>query len=495
MQPINRTIFLLLFMSLFSCQEETIQPDVFGSLFGEVLTLEDNKALEGATISTNPPTSIVITDDLGRFALENIKTGTYSIRAEKDGYIPEIQSITVFENQTSTVDIKMSPDSETNNAPSKPTLISPVNNAIGQPVNLTLEWEANDPDEDAELTYDILLFNSTMTTNTLVATDISETNFELNSLNHGETYFWQVIVKDGTADPVNGDVWSFSTETFPDHRFLFSQEQNGKYDIYSANIAFEAIKLTDNAGSNWRPLMSPDRSKIAFISNIGIDAQIFIMDRDGSDVQQVTTNIPIAGFNNFDLDFAWSPNSTQLLYMHLNRLYRINIDGSGLTLLAQAPPNHTFSECDWALTTNQIVARTTGLNPYNSSIFLYDLSGNVIQEVSPDFPGSTGGAVFSIDGKHILYTYDVSEFESPDGRQLDARIFLYDIDNDLNIDLSLNKPAGTNDLDPRFSPDGSKVIFMNTNNDGISPKNIWVMNLQGDGRTLLFENAEMPDWR
>ena len=203
----------------------------------------------------------------------------------------------------------------------------------------------------------------------------------------------------------------------------------------------------------------------------------------------------VIDFNNFELDYAWSPNGTQLLYMSMNKLYRINLDGSGLQLVAEAPFNHTFSECDWSLTNNRIIARTTGLNPYNSKIYLYDLNGNVLKEVMSDIPGSTGGAVFSIDGNYVLYTHDISEFESPDGRQLDARIFLYNLTDDSTIDLSVEKPAGTNDLDPRFSPDGSKVIFTNTNNDGISPRNIWVMNLQGDGRTLLFENAEMPDWR
>ncbi|MFT4759949.1 MAG: TolB protein [Paraglaciecola sp.] len=54
--------------------------------------------------------------------------------------------------------------------------------------------------------------------------------------------------------------------------------------------------------------------------------------------------------------------------------------------------------------------------------------------------------------------------------------------------------TGTNDLDPRFSPDGSKVIFTNANNDGISVKNILIMTIEGKGRTLFFEDSEMADW-
>ncbi len=492
---IYRVYIILFFYIFLGCQEETIQPDVFGSLFGEVLTESDNMAIEGATISSNPPTSIVFTDSLGRFALENIKTGTYSIRAEKEGYATQIASISIFENQTAALEIKMPPDVGTNSPPNPPTLVSPEQNALNQPTNITLSWEATDPDGEDELTYDVLLFNSDMSINTTIASDISENEIELSDLLYETTYFWQVIVYDGNANPVNGDVWSFSTAAFPDHRFLYVKEQNGKFDIFSAQIAFEAFQLTSNAGSNWRPIMSPDRNRIAYISNIGIDAHLFTMKRDGSDAQQVTSNIPIAGFNNYELDFAWSPTSNQLLYMHLNKLYKINIDGSGLTFVAEAPLNQTYTECDWTASGNQIIARTTGLNPYNSRIYLYDANGTLIDEVMTDLPGSFGGGNFSIDGKYMLFTHDISEFESPDGRQLDSHIFLLKLDDHTMEDLSSNKPAGTNDLDPRFSPDGSKVIFMNTNNDGISPKSIWAMNLEGEGRTQLFQQAEMPDWR
>ena len=128
-------------------------------------------------------------------------------------------------------------------------------------------------------------------------------------------------------------------------------------------------------------------------------------------------------------------------------------------------------------------------------INIYNADGSFVQQLVGDIAGSTGGAMFSIDGNYVLYTHDVSEFESPDGRQLDAHIFIKNIATGAEIDLSINKPAGTNDLDPRFSPDGSKVIFTNTNNDGISVKNILIMTIEGEGRTLLFEDAEMGEWR
>ena len=56
------------------------------------------------------------------------------------------------------------------------------------------------------------------------------------------------------------------------------------------------------------------------------------------------------------------------------------------------------------------------------------------------------------------------------------------------------KPDGSNDLDPRFSPNDAEVIFVNTSNDGISARKIVKITLQDNGRTDLFPDAEMPDW-
>ena len=62
--------------------------------------------------------------------------------------------------------------------------------------------------------------------------------------------------------------------------------------------------------------------------------------------------------------------------------------------------------------------------------------------------------------------------------------------------VSDGKAQGTNDLDPRFSPNESQLIFVNTSNDGVSQKNIFVVNVnQQESRETSFEDAMMPDWK
>lgn len=493
-------ILLFVLVLISSCRENTIQPTLFGSMVGTVIRDADNVAVNNAVISTTPPTSLILTDEFGRFALNDIEPGTYTIRAEKEDFATQVESVTVFEEKTANVIIKLSPDTLSNIAPTAPNTPIPEDNSMDQEVSLKLEWKASDTDRNDELRYDVLLCKGNQTDCEMVAVDLKEDTLRVSDLRHNTVYFWQVVAKD-KATEVYSNIWSFQTKEFPNHRFVYTKLDNGKYDIYSADESGEEIRLTFGAGSHYRPRISPDRKKVAFIGNSGIEPHLFVMDRDGTNSMQVTRDVPIDGFNNFDLDFAWSPGSDQLLYMNNSMLYSINVDGTALKEVAQAPDGSTFSEVDWMFTNagDRIVARVTGATIYTSDIFILDDEGNYLRQIFTDIPGATGGLQFSVDGKFVMYTHDVSEFENPSGRQLDAHIFVKNLENNVTFDLSgidfRGKDAGTNDLDPRFSPDGAKIIFVNTNNDGISVRKIMIMDIDGNNRTILFEGAEMPDWR
>ncbi|MEM1321026.1 MAG: carboxypeptidase regulatory-like domain-containing protein [Bacteroidota bacterium] len=495
MKPICYCLILvLLLLGSSACQEDTIQPDTFGSIFGEVLEAESNIGIADVKVSSTPPTSSVVTDAQGRFSFENIKAGTYSLRMEKDGYTSKLESVTVFADQTANVVILLSPDTMENTLPMPPMNLEPVNGATNQEVEVLLRWTAEDADADDRLSYDLKLYNADQSESMTLLTASTDTSYLLTDLEYNTVYFWQVTVYDGRGEAVNSPVWGFETQAFPDHRYLFVRQEAGQYNIYSSDRTGEPIRLTFNAGSSWRPRMSPLRDKIAYISNSSLEPQIFIMNRDGSENRQVTS-IPISGYNNLELDFCWSPDGTQLVYMSNTKLYTIQPDGSGLHLLNEAPVGATFTECDWTAQGNFLLVRTTGQFAYQSYIYQMDAEGNYIALVQNDAPGGTGGPMYSIDGGTMLFTQDAAGFEAPDGRQLDARIYLRNLTSQITTDLSIEKPAGTNDLDARYSPDGAQIIFVNTNNDGISPRSIWVMDLDGENRTLLFENAEMPEWR
>jgi len=388
----------------------------------------------------------------------------------------------------------MKTDTLSNSPPMAPENPMPADQSTDLATSLTLEWEVEDVDGTEDLLFSVELFSGNMGNATLVLDKSPDTFVDLENLSFGTTYFWQVIVYDANEEPVFGQVWEFKTEEYPDHRYLFARKTDSKYDIFSSDELGNTIKLTNSPGSNWRPRMNPERTKIAYISNQDIESYIYVMDRDGSNSVKVSP-IPIAGFNNLELDFCWSPNGSRIMFMNNAELYTINIDGTGLDLFATAPAGFTFTSCDWSPQAEKIVVRVTGSTIYESFIYTMDTAGNFLQQVTNDVVGHTGSGPFSLVGSSVLYTQDFSSYEGTDGRQLDASIILQDIVLQSTINLSSNKVAGTNDLEPRFAPNGAQIIFTNTNNDGISQRNIYVVDIDGDNRTLLFENAEMPEWK
>lgn len=487
-----QAVLLFLLITLFSCREEPFVPDTFGFVFGEVVVEGTNELVADATVSTNPPTSIIQTGEQGQFAFEDIKTGSYTLRVERSGFITKVENISVLENHSTNVVVRLISDSLANNAPTMPTLISPDNLSKENELDVILSWEATDPDGD-NLTYDVKLFNSDLSLNTVLAENISEPFYELTELEYEKSYFWQIIVKDGTVD-VNGDIWNFETKAFPDYRILFARQTSGKFDVYAGDEEGNIIQMTNGTTNSWRPRMNPQRDKIAYLSNEGLETHIYVMNRNGTEKERITT-IPVSGSNSLELDFTWAPSGFKVLYMSGNKLYTVNIDGTGTELFAEGPNGFTYAEVDWNLAENKVIARLVGDNPYNSVIHLHAGDGDFEQSLLADIPGSSGGAMLSLVGDEMLYTHDVSGYEVFDGRQLDARIFTRGLTVPVPFDLSSYKESGTNDLDPRYSPDGAFVIFVNTNNDGISQKDIYKMDLDGDNRVLLFENAEMPDWK
>ena len=128
-----------------------------------------------------------------------------------------------------------------------------------------------------------------------------------------------------------------------------------------------------------------------------------------------------------------------------------------------------------------------------------DLVSGAEEVVIENEPGALGGLDFSIDGNRVLFTRDVSGIENVEYRQLDSRIFEYDLTTDVATEILTARVAGTNDLDAKYSPDDGAIIFVNTSNDGISERKIFrtVANddITGEAQSeAIFINAFMPNW-
>ncbi len=88
-------------------------------------------------------------------------------------------------------------------APSKPELVSPLNNAIDVPVSETLKWRSS----TGAVTYKLLIYTST---DTLISQVLSDTAYLAGSLSTNTQYWWNVIAQNSVAN-VSSDTWTFTT--------------------------------------------------------------------------------------------------------------------------------------------------------------------------------------------------------------------------------------------------------------------------------------------
>ena len=233
--------------------------------------------------------------------------------------------------------------------------------------------------------------------------------------------------------------------------------------------------------------------------SLGGATHIFSMNTDGTDLIQVTSAIPVAGFKQSELEYSWFDNGAKLYYPNFNKLYSINQDGSGNQLVYQAADTVLISEVAVNPTNELIAIKTNKADGYAARIIVVDLVSGAEEVVIENQSGALGGLDFSIDGNKVLYTRYITGIENIEYLQLDSRIFEYDLTTDTATEVLTSKTPGTNDLDAKYSPDDGSIIFVNTSNDGISERKIYRTaqndEITGEARNeALFTNAFMPNW-
>lgn len=485
---------VICFIFLVSCSEELIDDSGMGKVKGRVVDAETFEPLANARISTSPTTSTFFTDKDGYFEFSEILVGKYSFQAQKDGYISKFEPATVTKDVTVQIVFELDISTVNNKPPDIPILTAPLDNAKSQSLKLNLTWTATDKESDP-LSYTVTLKNG-ITDVITTYKDIKTNTFEISGLSYSTKYYWQVSSSDGINSPSNSVTNTFTTLAFPNPRFLYIKKVNRNNVVYTADEAGNELQLSSSEVNSFRPRKNLQINKIAYISSDGSQNQIYTMDPDGSNVFKVTNSIPIAGFNMEHINYCWSTNGSQMIYPNFDKLYRIDANGGGLIELFKTPNGKFISECDWSQDGSQIVLKVNDIAGYNVEIYVINSAGTFLYEVLSGLNGAVSGLNISVDNQKIVYTRDISGYQSSNYRRLDSRIFIYNRIINTSTELDTKRPDGYNDLDVKFSPNEADVIFTNTSNDGISIKNIQKASISDvDSRTTLFTGGSMPEWK
>nr|NQU89008.1 PD40 domain-containing protein [Bacteroidota bacterium] len=131
-------------------------------------------------------------------------------------------------------------------------------------------------------------------------------------------------------------------------RLIYFSDKSGNYELYSCNIdGSDKQQLTNTSIGELTPVWSPDGSKIAF-TRVDEDMRhdICIMDSNGQNMQCLTSESEYGGGAP-----KWSPDGLMIAF-HSGpfegwEIFIINVDGSDLQQVTNSPPGKTAINPDW----------------------------------------------------------------------------------------------------------------------------------------------------
>lgn len=123
-----------------------------------------------------------------------------------------------------------------------------------------------------------------------------------------------------------------------DGTLAFASNRSGEFEIYTIGADGNALTRLSDGGGKDTPAWSPNGESIAFVSEAGGNADIFVIARTGGEATRITSN-PLNDIHPF-----WSPNGKQVVFTRYTPdettpdsgrldVYVMNADGSGEKLL------------------------------------------------------------------------------------------------------------------------------------------------------------------
>ena len=292
----------------------------------------------------------------------------------------------------------------------------------------------------------------------------------------------ELIYGKSTRGDVQTPAWS------PDGRTLaFVSRRDGNAEIYVMNAdGSEQLNLTRQPASDSHPSWSPDGRKLAFVSRRDGNAELYVMNADGSGLRNVTRT------PSDDLDPAWSPDGRAIAFVHRKvlpplvvrgrrirghemYLHVVNADGSGLRRLTTRPAG--LFNPSWSADGKTI--------RYGRLLVNADGSGH--RELTRNVP--LAGA-WSPDGQQIAVVqvaHSVAAVRNPN--KFGLGLWVMNADGSDARRVAAKATSGV----PAWSPDGRRIAFRRLG-IGRANSDLYVVNADGSGLRRLTRNPAKLRW-
>jgi TolB protein len=229
--------------------------------------------------------------------------------------------------------------------------------------------------------------------------------------------------------------------------------------------------LPPSTSSFYSPAWSPDGTKIAFTK----DKAIWVMNANGTNQVKI---IDVPGGTDRP---AWSPDGTKLVFSKYIdpsdgskgiNLYIVNADGTGLRQLTNnASTTATDGKPTWSPDGTKIAfvryPTATGATAI-PKIYVINVDGSGVRQLSDNDSNN----------------YDVDPDWSPDGSKIVFERDYQGYDFQATVVIMNADGSNVNSLfpgnDPAWSPDGTKIVYT-----GLTNNAIYIINPDGTGQTLV----------
>lgn len=260
-------------------------------------------------------------------------------------------------------------------------------------------------------------------------------------------------------------------------KIVFSSTRDGDEEIYLMNPDGSNVQqLTDNSAGDFKPAISHDGKKIVFVSDrAGTGNNLYIVDATGNNLQQVT-----AFSDSTVQDPSWSPDDTQLVFTLDDQtqdpqIATINTDGTNLKQLT-SDRDRAAGSPSWSPDGQKIVFHRAANFQGQRVIYTINTDGTDLNNLTAADNSYETEPIWSPDGTRILFRKSSDLWTmSPTGTDK----------------TQLTTDPGKQELSPSWSPDGQKIAFELNNN-------IYVMEADGTGAATLIERSDVvnnyPFW-
>ncbi len=180
----------------------------------------------------------------------------------------------------------------------------------------------------------------------------------------------------------------------PDGRILYSSFAAGTADLFLMNAdGSNPVQLTSDASLNGFPAVSPDGRFIVFASNRTGTPHIWRMDSKGTNLKQITNGIA-------EINPLVSPDGQWIVYQNITdfRLWKVPLDGGTETKLTDKLTSQAAISPDGKLIACRY--RDEDLSPFKLGLIDF-ANGQTIKTI--DIPPTNNAVKWTADGRAVLY--------------------------------------------------------------------------------------------